>query len=298
MVGESPRTRYDYCIMTVLQLGDIKVHRIVEHEIPVYLPTDMFDEATPEAVEPYREWLIPKALCPVTGRLIMPVVSYLVRTRHHRILIDTCVGCDKTYAEPPAWHQRQNERWLARLAAAGAHPHDIDFVFCTHLHSDHCGWNTRLVDGRWVPTFPNAKYVFSRAEYAATEAEGHQLFLDNVLPVMDARQAVLVDMDYALDDQLWLEATVGHTAGHVAVHLQSGLRHAVMCGDLIHSPLQLVEPGWSCNSDFDLALAAATRGNFLKTHCNTDTLILTSHFPSPSVGHIVSRANRYDFNYL
>ena len=284
--------------VTAMQLGEITVHRIVEHEVPVYLPTDMFDDAIPEAVEPYRDWLVPKALCPRTGCLVMPVVSYLVRTRHHRILIDTCVGCDKTYAEPPAWHQRENERWLAGLAAAGAHPDEIDFVFCTHLHSDHCGWNTRLVNGRWKPTFRNAKYVFSREEYAATEAEGHQLFLDNVLPVMEARQAVLVDMDYALDDELWLEPTTGHTAGHVAVHLRSGPHRAAMCGDLIHSPLQLVEPDWSCNSDFDLVLAATTRKKFLRTHCDTETLILTSHFPSPSVGHIVSSANRYDFNYL
>jgi len=284
--------------MNRLQLGDTTIHRIVEHEIPVYSPTDMFDEATPEAIGPHRHWLVPEALCPATGCLIMPVVSYLVHTRHHSVLIDTCVGCDKTYAEPPAWHQRQNERWLGGLATAGAHPEDIDFVFCTHLHSDHCGWNTRLVDGRWVPTFPNAKYVFAREEYAVTEAEGHQLFLDNVLPIMEARQAVLVDMDYALDDELWLEPTVGHTAGHVAVHLQSGGHRAAMCGDLIHSPLQLAEPDWSCNSDFDLALAAATRRRFLETHCDTDTFILTAHFPSPSMGHIVSGAERYDFRYL
>ncbi len=227
----------------------------------------------------------------------MPVVSYLVRTRHHLVLIDTCVGCDKTYAEPPAWHQRRNRKWLTNLQEAGVQPDDIDFVFCTHLHSDHCGWNTRLVDGRWIPTFPNAKYIFAREEYEATEAEGHQLFLDNVLPVMEAKQALLVDLDYALDDELWLEPTIGHTAGHVAIHLRSGSHRGAMCGDLIHSPLQLAEPDWSCNTDYDLALAAASRRNFLATHCDTDTLILTSHFPSPSVGRIISRADHYDFRY-
>jgi glyoxylase-like metal-dependent hydrolase (beta-lactamase superfamily II) len=284
--------------MRIQQIGDITVQRIVEHEIPVYRPTDMFDEATPEALAPYRQWLEPDALCPKTGCLIMPVVSYLVRTSHHLILIDTCVGCDKTYAEPPAWHQRRNKRWLANLRSAGAQPEDIDFVFCTHLHSDHCGWNTHLVDGRWLPTFPNAKYIFAREEYAATEAEGHQLFHDNVLPIMEAKQAVLVDTDYALDDELWLEPTIGHSAGHVAIHLKSGLHHAAMCGDLIHSPIQLAEPDWSCNSDYDLALAAATRRKFLDTYCDTDSLILTSHFPSPSAGHIIRRADRYDFRYV
>jgi glyoxylase-like metal-dependent hydrolase (beta-lactamase superfamily II) len=283
--------------MAVLQLGNIAVQRIVEHDIPVYLPSDMFDEATPEAVEPYREWLEPKALCPRTGCLVMPVQSYLVRTRHHCILIDTCVGCNKTYAEPPQWHQRRNEAWLGNLEAAGAQPEDVDFIFCTHLHSDHCGWNTRLIDGRWVPTFPNAKYVFARDEIKAMEAENSLIFIENVQPILEAKQAVLVDLDYALDDEIWLEPTVGHTAGHVAIHLKSGRHHAAMCGDLIHSPLQLAEPGWSCNSDHDLAASARTRKTFLGEYCESDTLVLTSHFPSPSIGHIISGANGYDFRY-
>lgn len=282
----------------MLQLGEMTVWRIVEHAIPVYKPTDMFDEATPQAIAPYREWLEPKALCPRTGCLVMPVLSYLARTRHHNILIDTCVGCDKTYAEPPEWHQRSNQAWLANLKAAGAAPEDIDYVFCTHLHSDHCGWNTRLVDGRWAPTFPKAKYVFARAECEAMEAENSEIFQDNVQPILEAKQAVLVDMDYALDDQIWLQPTVGHTLGHVAIHLQSNGRRAIMCGDLMHSPLQLAEPGWSCNSDYNLARAAETRKKFLQTHCDSDTIVLTAHFPLPSIGHIVSHGGRCDFAYL
>jgi glyoxylase-like metal-dependent hydrolase (beta-lactamase superfamily II) len=268
--------------MTMFQLGDIAIQRIVEHEIPVYHPSEFFDEATAEAVEPYREWLEPKALCPRTGRMVMPVQSYLVRTRHHRILIDTCVGCHKTYAEPPEWHQRRNEGWLGNLEAAGVQPEGIDYVFCTHLHSDHCGWNTHLVDGRWIPTFPKAKYVFARDEYQAMESENSLIFIENVQPIVEARQAVLVDLDYALDDELWLEPTVGHSVGHVAIHLQSGRHRAVMCGDLIHSPLQLAEPEWSCNSDYDLAASAHTRKTFLNEHCESDALVLTAHFPSPS----------------
>ena len=284
--------------MAVVQLGDVTVQRIVEHEIPVYHPSEFFDEATDAAVEPYRARLTPKALCPRTGRMVMPVQSYLVRTRHHCILIDTCVGCHKGYAEPPEWHQRSNELWLRNLRAAGVRPEDIDYVFCTHLHSDHCGWNTRLLDGRWVPTFPNAKYVFARDEYQAMEEEYHQIFIDNVEPIAAAKQAVLVDLDYALDDEIWLEPTVGHSVGHVAIHVKSRRHRAAMCGDLIHSPLQLAQPDWTCNSDYDLAASAATRKRFLREHCDTDTLVLTAHFPSPSMGHIVSRGDVYDFNYL
>jgi glyoxylase-like metal-dependent hydrolase (beta-lactamase superfamily II) len=284
--------------MTVLQLGNITVQRIVEHEVPVYPPSEIFDEATAEALEPYREWLEPEAMCPRTGLLVMPVQSYLVRTRHHCILIDSCCGRRKTYAEPSEWHQRSNEAWLTQLLAAGVHPEDVDYVFCTHLHSDHCGWNTRLVDGRWIPTFPNAKYVFARDEYQATESENSLIFIENVLPVMEAGQAVLVDLDYALDDEVWLEPALGHSAGHVAVHLRSGPHHAAMCGDMMHSPLQLAEPGWSPNFDYDMAVSANTRKNFLNAHCESGSLVLTAHFPSPSIGHIIPRGNAYDIRYI
>ncbi len=201
--------------MAKRQLGDITIDRIVELEAPLATPLEVFDEAVPEAVTPHRHWLEPKALDPVSGKMIMPVQSYLVRTRHHTILIDTCIGCRKSSDWVPEWTDRRDETWLANLAAAGVGPEDIDYVFCTHFHSDHSGWNTRLVDGRWAPTFANAKYIFARAEYAAAEAENDSVFRENVLPVMEAKQAVLVDMDYALDDEVWLEPTPGHTPGHV-----------------------------------------------------------------------------------
>lgn len=214
-----------------------------------------------------------------------------------QVIDDTCCGAEKKYAEPLGWHQPQNAAWLTNLQAAGVHPEEIDYVFCSHLHSDHCGWNTRLVDGRWQPTFPNAKYVFARDEYRAVEEENHQIYIDNVLPIMEVGQAVLVDLDYALDDEIWLESTPGHSAGHVAINLKSGVHRSSMCGDLIHSPLQLAEPDWNCNSDTDIATAIKTRRKYLDTHCDTDTVILTAHFPSPSVGHIVSRGDCYDFVY-
>ena len=284
--------------MAVIQLGNITVQSIVEHEIPFYRPSDFFDEATDEAIAPHRSWLEPKALCPDTGRMIMPVQSYLVRTRHHTILIDTCCGHQKSYADPAEWHPRSNAAWLDKLKAAGVTPDDIDYVFCTHLHSDHCGWNTHLLDGRWVPTFPNAKYIIARDEYKATENENSQIFIENVLPIMEAQQAVLVDTDYALDDEIWLEPTPGHSAGHVAVHLKSGSHHAVMCGDLIHTPLQLAEPEWTPTFDYDRPASTITRKKFLSTHCDSDNLILTAHFPSPSIGYIVPRGKAYDFKYI
>ena len=176
-------------------------------------------------------------------------------------------------------------------------PREIDFVFCTHLHADHCGWNTQLVDGRWVPTFPNAKYILSRREVAHYEAQPNDAYRESVLPVIEAGQAVLVEMDHALDDEVWLEPTPGHTPGHVAVHLASEGREAVMCGDLMHSPVQCRHPEWRFMSDWDPAMARAMRRAFLEANCETDRLVLTAHFPSPSVGHVVEKGAAFDFRY-
>lgn len=285
--------------MKTTQLGDIAIDRILELEAPFVRPQDFFDAAVPEAVAPHRAWLEPHALDPKSGKMIIPVQSYLLRTRHHTILIDTCIGCRKTYNGRPEWRDRRDESWLRNLTAAGVDPADIDYVFCTHLHLDHCGWNTRLVDGRWVPTFPNAKYILAKGEYAASEAAGTRVFIENVLPVMEAGQAQLVDNDFALDDQVWLTPTPGHTANHVAVNIASQGARAVMTGDLIHHPLQLAHPGWSANVDTDQALSAVTRQTFLDDHCETDILVLTAHFPSPSLGHVVGHTERpFDFAFL
>ncbi len=284
--------------MTTRRLGDIEIDRILELEAPLATPLEFFDEAVPEAVAPHRHWLEPKALDPETGKMILPVQSYLVRTHHHTILIDTCVGCRKSYDGVPEWKDLRDETWLRNLEAAEVGPGDIDYVFCTHLHVDHCGWNTRLVDGRWAPTFPNAKYILAADEYAACEADGTAIFHENVLPIMEAGQAVLVDTDYALDDEVWLVPTPGHTPGHVAVNISSQGLNAVMCGDLMHNPIQLAHPEWSPNFDHDGVQSAATRKSFLEAHCETDILVLTAHFPSPSVGHVVPHAERaFDFSY-
>jgi len=257
------------------------------------------DEALPEAVEPHRHWLEPNALDPETGKMILPVQSFLIRTSHHTILIDTCIGCRKSYDGVPEWQDLRDESWLRNLANAGVSPWDIDYVFCTHLHLDHCSWNTRLVDGRWTPTFPNARYILTRDEYASSEAEDTAVFRENVLPVMEAGQAVLVDTDYALNDEVWLTPSPGHTVGHVCVNIASRGRKAVMIGDIMHSPIQLAHPDWSPNFDYNPLLSAETRRRFLDSLCETDTLVLTAHFPSPSVGHVIPHVERaFDFKYL
>ena len=261
-------------------------------------PTEAFPEATERDGAALRHWLEPNALCTRSDMLILAVQSYLIRTSRHTVLVDTCVGCNKRNEWFPPWHQRTDTSWLARLAAAGVQPNDVDFVLCTHLHGDHCGWNTRLVDGRWVPTFPNARYVMTRGELQNYETNPTDGYRENVLPIVEAGQAVPVEADHALDDEVWLEPTPGHTPGHVAVALASGGKRALMCGDVMHSPLQWVYPEWRYWADFDPELAKKTRREFLEANCNSDRLVMTARFPSPSVGRVIERDGTFGFDFL
>jgi glyoxylase-like metal-dependent hydrolase (beta-lactamase superfamily II) len=234
--------------------------------------------------------------------LVFPMQSYVLRTSHHTILLDTCVGNHKERPNRPAWHQKTDTTYIDALAAHGLAPKDIDYVMCTHMHGDHVGWNTRLVDGRWVPTFPNARYVFSRKELEVWRDQGHPNFSrqpleDSVLPVVEAGQAELVDNDFALDDEVWLEPSPGHTPDHVSVKMASAGHEAVMCGDLMHSPIQCLYPEWDAWPDFDPALAKITRRRFLERYCDTATFVCTAHFPLPSVGRVISRGGTFGFEY-
>jgi glyoxylase-like metal-dependent hydrolase (beta-lactamase superfamily II) len=179
---------------------------------------------------------------------------------------------------------------MRALAAAGVSVDDVDFVMCTHLHADHVGWNTRLDNGRWVPTFPNARYLFSKKEHDYW-ADQHKktpidAIADSVLPIVEAKRADLVTSDHALDDHIRLMPTPGHTPDHFAVCLGRGGDRAVLTGDLIHSPLQARYPELAMRVDYDPQQAAATRRGFLERYCDSETLCCTMHFPSPSAGHV------------
>ena len=219
--------------MDWINLGNLQIASIVESEGPFLKASKIFLEATPENLAPYLDWLVPRAFCPHTGKLVMPIQSFLVRTPRHLILVDSCVGNNKSNDWYKPWHQQTGTVYMSRMAVLGVLPEEIDFVMCSHLHVDHCGWNTRLLDGKWVPTFPNAQYIFARTEFEQSEQNGGDVFTESVLPIMQAKQAVLVDMDHQVDDNVWLEPTPGHTPGHVAIHLMSAGKNAVMTGDLM-----------------------------------------------------------------
>ena len=282
----------------IWQIGNAKITRIEELIGPLFDPVQFFPDYDAAVFEKHSSWLYPHHADKQAGRIIASMHSWLIETTHHKILIDTCMGCDKTYESFMPWHKRTDRIWLTRLAAAGVGPEDIDYVFCTHLHADHCGWNTQLVDGRWVPTFPNAKYILAKREVEHAQTVPSRQYHESVLPVIEAGQAVLVDGDFALDDEVWLEPTPGHTPGHVAVSLASSGHEAVMCGDLIHCPIQCVYPEWRFWIDTDPGQANETRRNFLAANCGRGRMVLTAHFPSPSMGHVVEDGEAFRFRFL
>lgn len=284
-----------------MRLGHIEVHRVVESICKDFDPYDFFPETTEEDWARHKGWLEPRAIDPASGNLVLPIQAFLVRTKRHTILVDTCVGHDKSRPQRPFWHLKRFDTFLPQLAAAGAKPEDIDYVMCTHLHSDHVGWNTQLRDGRWVPTFSNARYIFARSEwqeFEATHAKHPQpQFLDSVLPIMEAGQAQLVEKDFALDDEVWLEPTPGHTPGHFCVRIASRGAKAVITGDCIHSPVQCVEPHWIMRADSDPQLAKATRRNFLESVSDSGVMVCATHFPEPSIGRVTARDRAFWFEY-
>ena len=247
---------------------------------------------------PHRGWLEPWSLCPTTGQFILSIHSWLVQTPHHNILIDTCVGCNKDSQYYRAWHRRTDDTWLRRLAETGVMPEQVDYVFCTHLHLDHVGWNTRLRDGRFVPTFPNAHYIFAKTDVTQAEQEDSRSFRESVGPILEAGQAKLVDGSFNLDDTVWLEPTPGHTPGHVAVGMGSRESRAVMCGDLMHFPIQCAHPEWITTFDTDPVQARDTRKAFLQENCESERLVLTAHFPCSSKGFVERYANAYRFRFV
>lgn len=275
---------------TAIQIGDITIQRIVEMEGPLRPALDFFADLTPAMLDENRSWLREAGAMDADDKMVLCFQSYVIRTPHHTILVDSCVGNDKGRPGRPVWDHKTDTTYMDALAAAGLSVNDIDFVLCTHLHVDHVGWNTRLEDGRWVPTFPNARYLFSAKELdfwtaeAKTKPQPH--IEDSVLPIVAAARADLVTSSHALGDHVRLLPTPGHTIDHFAVELGRGSALAVVTGDLIHSPLQTRYPELSMFADSDPALAATTRRSFLERYSDSPTLCCFAHFPSPSVGRL------------
>jgi len=280
-----------------LAVGDFTIHRIVEQETTFLPALDLLPALTPDLLAENRSWLQDAGALDAEDVLILCFQSYIVKTPHHTILIDSCIGNDKPRPLRPKWNMKTDNTYMRMLATAGFAVEDIDFVMCTHLHVDHVGWNTRLQGDRWVPTFPNARYVFGNDEFDYWTKENAKTpvppFVDSVLPVVEAKRAEIVRNDYEIGDHVRILPTPGHTPGHIAFALGRGKDDAVFCGDLMHSPLQTRYPELSAKFDVDQAQAAATRRQLLERYCDTETLCCPAHFPSPSAGKIRRRGDGF-----
>lgn len=282
----------------LFEIGDIQVSKVVD-TLESFSPKVLYVDKDRNSFDPHLDWLQPHFLDEKKG-MLLSIHSFVLKTRHHTILIDTCIGNHKTSAGFPQWNNRQGN-YIAELAAAGCNPEDIDFVFCTHMHVDHTGWNTRLEDGRWVPTFPNAKYLFNRPEWECWKDKQGEVdravMKQNILPVIEAGQVQWVENAWTIDDQVSLLPTPGHTPGHCSVELHSKSDRAVITGDMMIHPVQIAEPQWQQSADQDKALAVKTRTGFIEDHCDRDVLILGTHFNTPTGIYIVSESGKHRIRF-
>jgi glyoxylase-like metal-dependent hydrolase (beta-lactamase superfamily II) len=241
----------------------------------------------PDGLARHADLFEPEFLDRARDRLRVAIQSYVVRTGGRTILIDSCVGDDRDRPEIPVWNRRHATGFLERLQQAGTDPAAVDLVFCTHLHVDHVGWNTRLADDRFVPTFPNARYLFGRAELAdwlaereagAIPAPHGRAFEDSVVPILEAGLADLVDDGHELAPGLELIPLPGHTRHQMGARLDHRTGRAVFCGDAMHSPVQIYQPDVSAAVDVDPAAATLTRRALLEEAAESDRLVAPAHF--------------------
>ena len=271
-------------------IGDIVISKLIEDLHPFHTKTGLPD-ATPDVFETNKEWLAPHLYDFAADTLLLSFNTYIVCTPKYTILVDTCIGNDKERPWSELWHHRSGP-YLDQMIAMDVAPESVDYVMCTHLHADHVGWNTRLLDGRWVPTFPNAKYIFSQRDYdhyAGTDPDdhSHSAFRDSVLPIVEAGQAVMINDDFSIDDTVTILPTPGHTPGHYCVRLQSKGAEAILTGDLMHFGVQVARPDWSAVFCVDGVASAVTRKKFIDAYADSDVLIMPAHFPGPTCGHII-----------
>lgn len=291
--------------MQPIVLGRLEIQKVVEMETSFPIEV-LFPGVTAGDLSRLKGWYWDDVLSldPAQAGCGLSMHSYLVRFGGKTILIDSCNGNDKERSTE-AFH-RLNTPWLDRLRKLGIAPEDVDMVMCTHLHVDHVGWNTRLDNGRWVPTFPNARYVMNRRDVAhisapSTNAMIREPWLDSVSPVIDAGQADLVDGDEVIlgkvGDGMWLRPAYGHSPGSCMIQACCGGSRAVFSGDVVHHPVQLIRPDIHFAYDWNGDLAEQVRIALLEEIAGTDTMLFPAHFRYGSGGHVERDGDKYRFRF-
>jgi glyoxylase-like metal-dependent hydrolase (beta-lactamase superfamily II) len=287
------------------RIGAIEVQRVEEMLTPGFFPAFLFPDYDPAVLEEHPALAAPEFYHAPTGRLVSSMQTWLLRVGSHVVLIDTGCGNDKV---------RENEEfkrfhklslpYLETLASCGVRPEDVTMVINTHLHVDHVGWNTRLVDGRWVPTFPNARYIIGRHELAhwrdpeagpKLHPWGVPVIADSVDPVVEAGLVDLVDAGDTILPGVTVSAVPGHTAGQLAVHVASEGAHGVFTADVFHQPMQIVRPLWNSRFCEVPDAAIATRRRVLAEAADQDAVLFPSHTGYPHAGRIARHGAGFRF---
>ena len=289
--------------MTTFKIGNLEVARVedfTDHGVPLKMLLPELDDAT---IAENLDWLAPRFLNPENNTISVPIQSWLLRTRHHTILVDTCVGHQKKRHFPP--FNMRDSAYLDNLKAAGFAPDEIDYVFCTHLHSDHVGWNTKQDNGRWVPTFPKARYLFSRKDYDAFDPRrqdwphyggtDEDTFLDSVLPVVEAGQVEFVDGEHRVGDGLTILPCPGHSPGHTALRVEDSGDSGLLTGDSMHHPIQIADTRLNSFTCWDADLARASRRKLLEECCEHHRLLVPGHFAAPHCGRVSPKGSMFQF---
>jgi len=288
------------------RLGDCLITRI--EEMYLYLdPANVYPEFDPMRLEQHRDWLDPRLM--IEGdKVVISIHSWLIQTPTHNVLVDSCTGNDKERGSFSDWH-RLSTPYMDHFEATGLTPEDIDYVLCTHLHVDHVGWNTRLTNGQWVPTFPNAKYLFSDIEYqhwdAKRKAPAEQpidtlmqsTFDDSIMPILHLAELIHGEHEL-LADCLVLQPTPGHTPGSICVSLRSGGEEALFTGDITNHPLQVYEPDWNSFACELPDQAIATRYAVLNHCLDHGSLMLPAHFSADHAGFVRASDRNFEFEFL
>jgi glyoxylase-like metal-dependent hydrolase (beta-lactamase superfamily II) len=276
-------------------VGDATITTIVEAETPG-VPPEFFFPASNAAEVAEQTWLVP-TWASADGSLILRVQAFVIEIAGRQVLVDPCVGNGKR-RQLPFWNEQQYT-FLTDLSAAGFDVDTIDQVVHTHLHADHVGWDTQLVDGEWVPTFPNARHLYTQRELehwkASAQRINEDVYADSIEPIFAAGLADIVAEDADLGDGLRLSPTPGHTPGHVSLWIDSGDEQAVVSGDLIHHPVQFARPEWAEIGDWDVEIARTTRRAFIGQVADTGRLTLGTHFAVAPAGHVVTHGDTWRF---
>ena len=278
------------------QIGEVSVTRLVEVILRSPVGT-LFSDGTDECLAPYSSWLKPNFIDD-DNKLILSIHAFLIRAGGLNIIVDTCSGNGKKLPLFPEWNDL-NTPFLENMAELGFPAESIDRVLCTHLHFDHVGWNTKLVGDSWVPTFPNARYLFGETEWAFWKEEEDHFDTgcreQAILPVLDAGLADLVDSNHIINDEISLIPTPGHTPGHVSIQISSKGEKAIITGDMFHHPCQMAKPGLLDIGDVEHDRAEQTRIKFMETYSDGETIILGTHFATPTSGKIVADGDGFRF---